>query len=76
MERTRVNLSMTKDMLERMDKLAEEMGLNRSAYVAMVLKQHMDGQEMLKLGREGQINQQMITEVMEKLSKIAETNKS
>ena len=50
--RVRVNITMSKDMVEFYQKMSEEMGLARSACMVMGLKTYMDQQHMLVLGRE------------------------
>lgn len=50
--RARVNITMSKDMVDFYQKMSEEMGLARSACMVMGLKTYMDQQQMLVLGRE------------------------
>lgn len=50
--RARVNITMSKDMVEYYQEMSEEMGLARSACMVMGLKTYMDQQQMLVLGRE------------------------
>lgn len=47
--RVRVNITMSKDMVDFYQKMSEEMGLARSACMVMGLKTYMDQQNMLTL---------------------------
>lgn len=50
--RVRVNITMSRDIVEYYQKMSEEMGLARSACMVMGLKTYMDQQQMLLLGKE------------------------
>lgn len=45
----RVNMYVAESIIEKVDRYAEELGLNRSAMVTVILKQYIDQQELLTL---------------------------
>lgn len=65
MNKTRINVNLTDEMLEAIDNLAESVGIKRGAYVAMVLKQHIDSQAMIAVTKKTDIDKDAMVEMLE-----------
>ena len=48
--KTRVNITLSEELLQSYQELSEEMGITRSSAMVMALKTYMDQQKSLKMG--------------------------
>lgn len=59
MATTRINVSLSDDMLKYFDELSDNMGLSRNAVIVMALKNYIDQQKSLELTALYQIMQKL-----------------
>lgn len=71
-EKTRINVSMTYEMLEAIDQLAESVGIKRNAYVTMILKQHIDSQAVLEMTKSTDMDKEAMVEMLENMKQLVQ----
>lgn len=66
-DKKRINVYLPEALIESVDEYSKEFGVTRSGMLGFIIKQYVDQQEVIKLGK--------IADLSEELKKIIEQNK-
>lgn len=58
-EKKKINIYLPENILNRIDEYATEFGVNRSAMIAFITKQYIDQQEVVKMGRIADLQEEL-----------------
>lgn len=65
MANTRFNVTVSDELLSRLDKIASEIGVTRNALCAMIIKGYVDQQDTLRMSRQVEmLNAAQITNIV------------
>lgn len=58
-EKKKINIYLNETLLNKVDEQANEFGINRSAMIGVIIKQYMDQQEVLKIGKIADLQEEL-----------------
>lgn len=58
-EKKKINVYLPENILSKIDEYANEFGVNRSAMIAFITKQYIDQQEVVKMGKIADLQEEL-----------------